>query len=114
ILPEVKEALKDLEDTDPTLAKAIELAINKALSGVDAQSNTQEIARVQSLREMEYEEYLAEQRSALLMKYPSAPDTFASPHWKAWKEEQPEHVLNLVKSDSAAAVGMALDLFTKD
>lgn len=110
-LPKIEAALKDLEDTDPNLAKAIKTAMGEALSGVDNEAHAREIARIESLRESDYAEYAAVQKEILLNKYPNAADVFASDSWKSWKKQQPAHVLNLAQSDDAGAVIMALDMY---
>lgn len=112
--PEIEAALKDLEDTDPALAKTIKDVVNKAKSQVDTGHIAREIERVQSLREIEYAEYASQQKDILLSKYPNAPEVFKSQHWQSWKKEQPEHIRNLATADSADAVIMALDMFKKD
>lgn len=114
VKPKLDEALKDLEDTDPALAAAIRNAVGGALSEVDTGSSAREIARIESLRETEYAEYVEAQKEVLLTTYPNVSDVFASDSWKTWKKEQPKHVLELAGSDSAEAVIMALDLYKRD
>lgn len=114
VKPKIDKALKDLEDTDPALANTLRSMMGEALSEVDNGTTAREIERLQSLREIEYAEYAAEQRNILLGKYPNAADVFKSDHWKSWKKEQPDHILSLATSDSAEAVLMALDLYKRD
>lgn len=114
VKPKLDEALKDLEDTDPALAAAIRNAVGGALSEVDTGSSAREIARIESLREAEYAEYVEAQKEVLLTTYPNVADVFASDSWKTWKKDQPKHVLELAGSDSAEAVIMALDLYKRD
>ena len=81
VTPKVNEALKDLEFTDPALAKAIRDAMEAALGGVASESTAQQIAQVEALREADYEVYRQEQTEALLSKYPNAAEVFNSSHW---------------------------------
>lgn len=114
VKPKLDEALKDLEDTDPALAAAIRNAVGGALSEVDTGSAAREISRIESLRDAEYAEYVEAQKEVLLNKYPNVSEVFASDSWKAWKKEQPKHVLELAGADSAEAVIMALDIYRRD
>lgn len=114
VKPKIEEALKELEETDPALAKTIATVMEQALGSVDEDSNAKEIERIKSLRDDEYADYVAEQRDILLDKYPNAVEVFASKHWKDWKAEQPKHIVELASSDSAEAVAMALDIYRRD
>jgi hypothetical protein len=114
VTPKVNEALKDLEVTDPALAKTIRDVMATALGGVASESNAQQIAQIEALREADYEVYRQEQTEALLTKYPNAGQVFKSPHWAEWKNSQPKHIVDLATSDSADAVGMALELYRAD
>lgn len=112
--PKIRAALKDLEDTDPALANAVAQAIKEALATVASESNAQITDTVKALRDIDYEDYLEQQKAILLSKYPNAPQVFASEHWKAWKANAPEHVRSLASSDSAEAMLLALDLYKQD
>lgn len=112
--PKIRAALKDLEDTDPVLANSVAQAIKEALTTVASESNAQITDTVKALRDLDYEDYLEQQKNILLSKYPNAPQVFASEHWKAWKANAPEHVRSLVNSDSADALLLALDLYKQD
>ena len=114
VTPKVNEALKDLEITDPALAKTIREVMESALGGVASESTAQQIAQIEALREADYEVYRQEQTEALLSKYPNAAEVFNSPHWKAWKNSQPKHVQDMATSDSADAVGEALERYRAD
>lgn len=114
VKPKVDEALKDLEETDPALAKTIRTVMEQALTGVDVEANTKEMERIQALRDSDYDEYLQDQRSLVLSKYPNAVEVFSSPHWKQWKAAQPKHIVDLAQSDEAGAVLMALDFYRND
>lgn len=114
VKPKIDEALKDLEDTDPALAKAIKSVMGEALSSVDQTAHASEIEQVQALRDAAYADYQEEQRNILLTKFPNAPQVFGSQHWKDWKKSQPSHIVNLAQSDSAEAVIMALDIYRND
>lgn len=109
--PEIDEALKELENTDPILAATLRTVMEKAITGVDSTTTSREIERLQALREVEYAEYAQEQKNLLLSKYPNAAEVFKSEYWTSWKNEQPEHIKALASSDSAEAVIMALDLY---
>lgn len=112
--PKIRAALKDLEDTDPVLANSVAQAIKEALTTVASESNAQITDTVKALRDLDYEDYLEQQKDILLSKYPNAPQVFASEHWKTWKANAPEHVRSLVNSDSADALLLALDLYKQD
>lgn len=114
IKPELDELLKDLDDTDPVLAKTMREALGKALNEVDTSTHAREISRIESLRDAEYAEYVEGEKEKLFNVYPNAPEVFSSDAWKSWKKEQPKHVLDLAGSDSAEAVIMALDLYKRD
>lgn len=114
IKPELDELLKDLDETDPVLAKTMRDALGKALNEVDTGTTAREIARIESLRESDYAEYVEAEKSRLLERYPNVGQVFKSDSWQAWKKEQPKHILELAGSDSADAVGMALELYRKD
>lgn len=114
IKPELDELLKDLDDTDPVLAKTMREALGKALNEVDTGTTARQIAHIESLREAEYNQYVEEQKSILLSKYPNVGEVFKSEGWQAWKKEQPKHILDLAGSDSAEAVIMAMELYRKD
>lgn len=81
VSPEVDEALKDLDITDPVLAKTIREVMAKATAATASQSTAQEIARIEALRDADYDAYVEEQRSALLSKYPNAVEVFRSKGW---------------------------------
>lgn len=112
--PKIRAALKDLEDTDPALANSVAAAIKAALEEVESTSNAQTVETLQTLREVDYDSYIEEQKGILLNKYPNAPQVFASSHWKTWKANAPEHIKSLASSDSAEAMLMALDLYKQD
>ena len=112
--PEVQAALKDLEDTDPVLAATLSKAIGTATNKTVKDSTAREIEHIQSLRDIEYADYVEEQRSVLLSKYPNANEVFQSDSWKSWKKAQPRHILDLATSDSADAVAMALGIYRDD
>lgn len=114
VKPEIDEALKELDDSDPALAATLRKVMEKALAGVDEEATTKEVDRLQSLRDLEYDEYVEEQKSILFTKYPNAGEVFKSPHWQSWKKEVPEHIRSLATSDSAEAVIMALDIYRQD
>lgn len=114
VTPKIDETLKELEITDPALAKTIRQVMEQALSGVASESNAQQIASIEAAREADYEEYKEEQTRELLTKYPNAGQVFTSPHWAEWKKTQPKHILDLATSDSAEAVGMALERYRED
>lgn len=114
VKPQIDEALKDLEDTDPVLASTIRKVMEQALTGVDKEVQNAELQQLRTLRDAEYQNYIEEQKTALLSKYPNAMDVFSSKHWKEWKQSQPEHIFNLANSDNADAVSMALDLYRRD
>lgn len=114
ITPKVDELLKDVEDTDPTLASALKQALVTAVEGIDEEQRSREIENLKMLRQREEEAYQAEEAKRLLEMYPMAPEVFANPHWAAWKKEQPDHILKLATSNNADAVALALDLFARD
>lgn len=104
VSPEVDEALKDLDITDPVLAKTIREVMAKATAASASQSTAQEIARIEALRDADYDAYVEEQRSVLLSKYPNAVEVFRSKGWADWKAKQPKHVIDMATSDDAIAV----------
>lgn len=112
--PEIEAALKDLEDTDPALASTLKTILGKALGSVDEEAHAREIANLQSARDREYADYVAEQKNILISKYPNVGEVFGSDHWQAWKKEQKQHILDLATSDNAEAVIMALDMYRAD
>lgn len=114
VKPEIAEALKELQETDPVLAKTIQDVMEKALGGVDAEINTKERERIAALRDMDYQTYQEEQKEILLSRVPNAPQVFQAESWSKWKQSQPKHVLDLAQSDDAEAVLMALDIYKKD
>lgn len=114
VSPEIDEALKDLDVTDPALAKTIREVMAKATAASASQSNAQEIARIEALRDADYDAYVDEQRSALLSKYPNAVEVFKSKGWADWKAKQPKHVIDMATSDDALAVGEALERYRTD
>lgn len=113
ITPKVDELLKDIDDTDPTLAAALKGALTAAIEGIDEEHRSREIEHLTTLREAEAQAYQEQEAQRLLEMYPNAPEVFASPHWTAWKKEQPEHILKLAQSDNADAVALAFDLYAK-
>lgn len=113
ITPKVDELLKDVEDTDPALAKAIRESLTTAIDGFDEQQRSREIEHLKALREEEQKAYYEAEAERLLEMYPNAPEVFASPHWAEWKKKQPKHILDLAQSDSADAVALAFDLYAK-
>ena len=114
VSPEIDEALKDLDVTDPALAKTIRDVMSKATAASASQSNAQEIARIEALRDADYDAYVDEQRSTLLSKYPNAVEVFKSKGWTDWKAKQPKHVIDMATSDDALAVGEALERYRTD
>lgn len=114
VKPEIAEALKELQETDPVLAKTIQDVMEKALGGVDAEIHTKERERIAALRDMDYQAYQEEQKEILLSRVPNAPQVFQAESWSKWKQSQPKHVLDLAQSDDAEAVLMALDIYKKD
>lgn len=113
ITPKVDELLKDVEDTDPALAKALKGALTTAIEGIDEEQRSREITYLQQLREEETKLHQQHEAQRLLEMYPNAPDVFASPHWAEWKKEQPDHILALAQSDNADAVALAFNLYAK-
>lgn len=114
ITPKVDELLKDIEETDPALAKAMKDIVATAIDGIDEEHRSREIENLQSLREQEAKTYQQEEVNRLLEMYPDAPKVFASPQWTEWKNEQPDHILRLAQSDNADYVALAFDLYAKD
>ena len=114
VSPEVDEALKDLDITDPVLAKTIREVMAKATAASASQSTAQEIARIEALRDADYDAYVEEQRSVLLSKYPNAVEVFRSKGWADWKAKQPKHVIDMATSDDAIAVSEALERYRTD
>lgn len=110
----IDETLKELDVTDAALAKTIRDVMTQALSGVTSQTNEQQIAQIEALRDSDYEVYRDEQSALLLEKFPNAREVFNSPHWQAWKKAQPQHIVDLATSDNAEAVGMALERYRAD
>ena len=114
VKPEIEEALKELQETDPVLARTIQSVMDKALGGVDAEMHTKERERITALRDADYAAYQEEQKEVLLSHVPNAVQVFQSDSWSKWKQSQPKHVLDLAQSDDAQAVLMALDLYKRD
>ena len=114
VKPEIEEALKELQETDPVLARTIQSVMDKALGGVDAEMHTKERERITALRDADYAAYQEEQKEVLLSHVPNAVQVFQSDSWAKWKQSQPKHVLDLAQSDDAQAVLMALDLYKRD
>lgn len=114
VKPEIAEALKELEETDPVLARTIQTVMDKALGGVDSELHTKERERIAALRDEEYAEYQEEQRNILLAAVPNAREVFQSSSWSEWKKSQPKHLVDLAQSDDAQAVLLALDYYKKD
>lgn len=114
ITPKVDELLKDIEDTDPVLAKAMKEVVAAAVDGIDDEYRSREIENLTALREQEAKAHQEAEIARLLEMYPMAPEVFASPQWTEWKKEQPDHILNLAQSNSADAVAMAFDLYARD
>ena len=112
--PQIDEALKDLDITDPALAKTLRDMMGKALSGVASETTAQEIARIEALRNADYDAYVEEQRNTLLSKYPNAVEVFRSKGWADWKAKQPKHVIDMATSDDAEAVSEALERYRAD
>ena len=114
VKPEIEEALKELQETDPVLARTIQSVMDKALGGVDAEMHTKERERITALRDADYAAYQEEQKEVLLSHVPNAVQVFRSDSWSKWKQSQPKHVLDLAQSDDAQAVLMALDFYKRD
>lgn len=114
ITPKVDELLKDIEETDPALAKAMKEVVATAIDGLDEEHRSREIQNLQALREQEAKAYQQAEVNRLLEMYPDAPKVFASPQWAEWKKEQPEHILRLAQSDNADYVALAFDLYARD
>ena len=104
VKPEIEEALKELQETDPVLARTIQSVMDKALGGVDAEMHTKERERITALRDADYAAYQEEQKEVLLSHVPNAVQVFQSDSWSKWKQSQPKHVLDLAQSDDAQAV----------
>ena len=103
-----------MDITDPVLAKTIREVMAKATAATASQSTAQEIARIEALRDADYDAYVEEQRSALLSKYPNAVEVFRSKGWADWKAKQPKHVNDMATSDDAIAVSEALERYRTD
>lgn len=114
ITPKVDELLKDVEETDPALAKALKGALTTAIEGIDEEQRSREIAHLTDLRAQEAKLHQETEAQRLLEMFPNAPEVFASPHWAEWKKNQPPHVQALAGADTADAVALAFDLYAKD
>src|SRR5690606_1588573 len=57
ITPKVDELLKDIEETDPALAKAMKEVVATAIDGLDEEHRSREIQNLQALREQEAKAY---------------------------------------------------------
>lgn len=114
ITPKVDQLLKDIDETDPVLAKALKEVVATAVEGIDEEHRSREIESLRMLREQEGRAYQEAEAARLLEMYPMAPQVFTSPQWAAWKKEQPDHILKLAQSDNADAVALAFDLYAKD
>lgn len=110
----VDELLKDIEDVDPTLAKAIGASIKAASAGVDEDFQKRQREELESEREDTLAEHREYEQSRLLQMHPNAAKVFASPSWAEWKKEQPQHILDLAQGSTADAVSMAFGLYAKD
>ena len=111
IKPKVEELLKDVKETDPALAKAVADAIAEAAGGVDDGAREQQRNDLIEERNELLAAHRQEQIDKLTSLYPNAAEVFASPHWAAWKKEQPQYILSLAESDSADAVAFAFKLY---
>lgn len=114
IKPKVDSILKDIEETDPTLAQRIAEAMAVAVDGVDTDAREQQKADLIQERQQLMDDHREEQMNRLLSMYPNAPQVFASPHWAEWKKQQPAHILGMAQSDSADAVAFAFQLYAND
>ena len=114
ITPKVEQLLKDIDDTDPTLAKALKEVVATAVEGIDEEHRSREIENLRALREQEARAYQETEAQRLLQMYPMAPQVFASPQWAEWKKEQPDHVLKLAQASDADAVALAFELYARD
>lgn len=114
ITPKVEQLLKDIDDTDPTLAKALKEVVATAVEGIDEEHRSREIENLRTLREHEARAYQEAEAQRLLQMYPMAPQVFASPQWAEWKKEQPDHVLKLAQASDADAVALAFELYARD
>lgn len=114
ITPKVDSLLKDIDETDPVLAKALREVVATAVEGIDEEHRSREIENLKSLREQEARAYQEAEAQRLLEMYPMAPQVFQSPQWAEWKKEQPDHILKLAQSNNADAVALAFDLYAKD
>lgn len=114
ITPKVDSLLKDIDETDPVLAKALREVVATAVEGIDEEHRSREIENLTALREQEARAYQEAEAQRLLEMYPMAPQVFQSPQWAEWKKEQPDHILKLAQSNNADAVALAFDLYAKD
>lgn len=114
ITPKVDSLLKDIDDTDPVLAKALREVVATAVEGIDEEHRSREIEYLRALREQEARAYQEAEAQRLLQMYPMAREVFTSPQWAEWKKEQPDHVLKLAQSSDADAVALAFELYARD
>lgn len=114
IQPKIAELLKGVKETDPELADTIAAAIAAATDGVAGEMRASEENTLRLLRTQEVNSYQAEQTQALLEQYPNAPEVFASPSWKEWKESQSDRIRGLAQSDTADDVSFAFEKYARD
>lgn len=114
LTPELKELTKNIERTDPELAKVIQDAVTKATDTVATDTIAREQEYLKAQREQYSREYAREQLDILLQEYPNAPEVFRSDTWKQWKTSQSEGVQRLAGSMDAREVSLAFELYAKD
>lgn len=106
--------LKDLSETDATLAKTIKDAIVAATSGVDEEMATKELETLRLLRAQEAISHQEIEAARLMEQFPNAREVFNDPHWKQWKGKQSDGIRALAESASADDVAYAFKKYAED
>lgn len=110
----LQDSLKDIEKTDPALAKAIIDAVNAASDEVATDNIARNREVLTTIRDSAIEEQKQVQMGLLLEDYPNAIEIFKSDGWKTWKQDQSENVQRLAASGQAKDVSLAFELYARD
>ena len=109
----LSDKLAQIREVDPLIADAVQETVVNSMESLRQEQEQQLQKMVAAFDEQETEDLLDREYASLVSQVPNAPQVFAHPLWKEWKETVPAGMRNLAESAYADDVVVAFEQFSK-
>lgn len=109
----LSDKLAQIREVDPLIADAVQETVANSMESLRQEQQQQLKQVVDAFDEQETEDLLDREYASLVAQVPNAPQVFAHPLWKEWKELVPAGMKSLAESAYADDVVVAFEQFSK-